>query len=242
MIFKEFHEEVIMSLGGSLVDVELEENDIMLAFKKAKRTFQQKGNDSYTRAFYRVPVKKGQQCYNIPPTIHTVIKVIRPTSGMFTDDPFSMATFNEVFGWKNSAGNNGDWISYDLTLQMIEIQKQYMAFDIQFHHDTQKHRIEFLKPPERDMGWIIECYHTLSDEEYMDLLWVQSWAIAEAKGMLGSAYRKFQSGLPSPDGSSASLDGNSLIQESQREKESLLEDILNGVDGSSDSAWEVYLV
>lgn len=240
MTFEEFHEEVIMSLGGSLVDVELDEKDTLLAFKKAKRTFQQKGNDSYSRSFYKVPVKKGQQCYNIPPTIHTVVKVIRPTFGIMTEDPFSMATFNEIFGWSNNAINTGDWLSYDLTLQLMEVWKRYIAFDIQFHHDKQGNKIEFLKPPERDMGWIIECYHTLKDEDYMDLLWVQSWAVAEAKGMLGSAYRKFQN-IPGPDGST-SLDGNSLIQESQREKEMLLEDIANGVDGSSDSAWEVYLV
>lgn len=240
MKFEDFHEEVILSLGGSLVDVELDEAETRLAFKKAKRTFQQKGNNSYKKSFYRVPVKKDKQCYNLPPTIHTVVKVIRPSPGVITEDPFSMATFNEVFGWSNNAINTGDWVSYDLTLQTMEIWKRYIAFDINFNHNPHNHTIEFLKAPERDTGWLLECYHDLSDEEYMDVLWVQNWTIAEAKAMLGSAYRKFPN-LPGPDGS-VSLDGNSLIQESQREKELLLEDILNGVDGGADSAWEVYLV
>jgi hypothetical protein len=230
MDFEEFKDDIMTSLGGNLIDVELEDKDIMLCFKKAKRTFQQKGHNSYRRDFYRLKVNKCQTRYSLPSSIHTIIKTIKPTIMFNNDDAFVVAAYNSLFSGSTTMG--GDWLSYDLTMQSVEMWRRYMAFDVQFHYDEFKNEITFLKPPEGDVYWLLEVYHDLSDEEYMEILWIQSWAIAEAKVIIGAAYRKF-SQLPGPDGA-ISLDGNSLIQESKDEKAMLLEDILNGVDGGND--------
>jgi hypothetical protein len=37
MTFDEFYDEIIMTLGGTLVDVELTEEDVLICFKKATR-------------------------------------------------------------------------------------------------------------------------------------------------------------------------------------------------------------
>lgn len=236
MTFEELRDEVIIGLGGGLVDVELSDQEIMLAFKRAKRTFIQKGNNSYRRCFYRLKVYRDQTTYQIPKDIHTIVKVIKPSFNTYTiDDAFSLATYNDLFGQRNIT--QGDWLSYELTLQMVEKWRRYMAYDVQFDHDEHRGSVHFLKPPEvESQFWLLECYSNLTDEEYMDNLWIQSWTAAEAKEMLGSAYSKFPS-LPGPDGP-VSLDGRSLKDEAKQEKERLLEDILNGVDGS-DSAWEI---
>lgn len=233
MNFDEFKEELEIGLGGGLVDVELEDKEYRLAFNKAKRTFIQKGNNSYRKCFLRLPVSRDKQTYMIPKDIHTVVKVIKPTTPHFTvNDEFSLVAYNQLFGQRSNADRNGDWLSYEFTLQLIERWRRYMAYDVQFQHDVHRGTITFLKPSEKQESvWLLECYTNLGDEEYMDNLWIQSWALAEAKGILGASYSKFPS-LPGPDGT-ISLDGRSLVEESKREKEQLLEDIANGVDGEA---------
>lgn len=232
MTFEEFKDDILTQLGGNLVDVELEDKEIQLAFKKAKRTFQQKGHNSYRRAFISLDVNKEQVTYQLPADVYTVVKAIKQSLTFSVNDSYSLAAYNDMFGSKQS-GNTGDYLSYEFTLQSIEMWRRYLAFDVQFHFDEFAKTITFLKPPEKTTDtWLIELYTNLTDEEYMDVLWIQEWAAAEAKQMLGMAYRKF-SQLPGPDGS-VSLDGSSLIQEAKQEKEQLLEDILNGLDGASD--------
>lgn len=238
MKFDDFYEEVILSLGGGLVDVELEPEHVQLAFKKAKRTFKQKGNDSYRRDFIRLPVDDCSMTYQIPSDVNTVVKIIKPNKWSYaTADPFAQRAFNDMFGDYHK-GNHSNYLTYELTLQMIETWKRYVDFDVQFHHNEFDSTISILHPASRKEVWLLEVYRDLSDEQYMDVLWIQSWAIAEAKIMLGTAYAKFPQ-LPGPDGS-VSLDGSRLIQEGDREKEKLIEDIHSGVDGHS-SAWEITL-
>lgn len=232
MDFEEFRDDIITQLGGGMVDVELDDTEIELAFKKAKRTFQQKGHNSYRRQFFRLPVTSCKMSYKLPTEVDTVVRVIQPSMGFNISDEFSMVAYNQMFG---STSNNqiGDWLSYEFTLQQIERWGRYNVKEIPFDYDPFRKTISFLKAPRgKNTVWLIELYTNLTDEEYMDILWVQEWAMAEAKQMLGNAYRKF-SQLSGPNGV-VSLDGGSLIQESKQEKEQLLDDILNGVDGSVD--------
>jgi len=59
--------------------------------------------------------------------------------------------------------------------------------------------------------------------------WVEKYATAEAKMMLGNAYRKFAS-IPGPGGGLA-LPGNDLITEGKEEKEKLEQDLLDFLYG-----------
>jgi hypothetical protein len=115
-------------------------------------------------------------------------------------------------------------------MQQIENAKRYMSYDVQFIHDKFRNNITLLKRPERTTIWLLECYLNLSEKEYMQIDWIFRWALAELKHTLGIAYRKFQS-LPSPTGET-SLSGSEYIQEAKEEKEALMEDIVNGVDGA----------
>ena len=229
---EDFFEEVMISLGGNLVDVELEDKELNLAFKKAKRTFIQKGHNSYRRMFYKTAVTKGCMIIPVPYNVDTVVRIIKPRRGFHIGDDFSLAAFNDIFPVTVSGGTSGDLLSYELTLQKLERWEKYMATDVDFNYDPFKHTISIMKAPLRDEVWLVELYTNLEDSEYMDILWIQNWTIAEAKIMLGTAYRKFSS-LPSPDGT-VSLDGGSLIQEGKEEKLALLEEIENYTDGAID--------
>lgn len=233
----EFFEEVISTLGGNLVDVELCPSDLMNCFKKAKRTFIQKGHNSYRREFMVLDVDKNTTVYNLPDVVDTVVKIVKPGSGWQLEDAFSMVAYNELFSDILSGGgccNRGgiDFLSYEFTLDRIERMRRIAAYEIQFHHDKFRKTLTFLKRPEVNTKWLVECYTNLTDDEYRQIDWILRWTVAEAKHMLGMAYRKFSS-LPGPTGET-SLSGSEYIQEAKEEKEQLLEDILNFVDGESD--------
>lgn len=251
---EDFKQDILYSLGGGLVDVEFEceeagidfdgTGSIDFAFRRAKKVYQQKGNDNWRKVFYPLQIVKGQRTYDLPEPdqvngggkIDTIVKIVKPTTGFNVEDPFSIAAYNDLFSaFGDSTGRAGgynrfDYLTYELTLQQIEQSRKYGAYHEQWLHDKHKNTLEFLKAPRiGDQVWFLECYVELTDDEYRDVLWVQEYATAIAKGMLGIAYRKFSS-LAAPTGE-VSLDGQSLVQEANEEKAQLMEDIQNHTDG-----------
>lgn len=236
---QEMFDEVVATIGGTLVDVELTESDLLVCFKKAKRTFQQKGHNSYRRQFIPFPVTKGTTVYAIPANVTTVVRFALPGSGFnfSSEDAFAMAAYNSLFDGitPSSYGcgsNTFDQLTYEMTLQKTDSMRRLMAAEPQFVHDKFANTITLLKPPAMDVTWMMECYANLTDDEYAQIDWIIRWTVAEAKHMLGIAYRKFPQ-LPGPTGD-VSLSGSEYLQEAEREKEQLIEDILNFVDGEED--------
>lgn len=238
MNVEDFREEVMASLGGNIVDVYLEDKDIDRAFRRAKKTFQQKGNDNFRKGYFRLPVNNCQMTYQLPSEISVVVQIIRPTMTFNAQDEFSLVAYNQLFGWNSTSGDiMGDWLSYEMTLQLHELWQRYMAFEIDFQHDEFRNTISMEKKPSRKNEiWLLECYHHLQDEEYREVLWIQDWTIAECKVMLGQAYRMIPQ-LPGPEGP-VNIDGNGMIQEGKDEMRTLLEDIQAGVDGAPE-AWGI---
>ena len=232
---EEMFEEVIAPIGGTLVDVELVESDLLICFKKAKRTFQQKGHNSYRKQFLPVAIAKGTSVYPVPDDVDTIVRFITPGSGVnfSSDDAFAIIGYNSMFDGNMYGGANGfDQNTYELHLHKIESLRRLTVTEQQFQFDKFAKTVRLLKTPRASATWFMECYTNLTDEEYSKIDWIIRWTVAEAKHMLGMGYRKFQN-LPGPMGET-SLSGGEYLQEAEREKEQLLEDILNFTDGESD--------
>lgn len=233
MTEEEFFDEIYTLLGDSMVDVELTERDLRVAFNRAKRTYQQHGPNNSNQSYFCLPVKSGKQEYMLPSSIHTVVKVIRPTFSWDVDDPLAVAAYNSLFFHHPSSIGTGDFVTMEFMHQNLETWRRYTAHDVDFHHNQRQGFIRLLNRPKHDEQWYLEVYSDITDDEYRAVLWIQSWALAEAKKILGGAYRKM-SGVPSPDGSSVSLGGEQMIQEATEEMRTLMEDIQNGVAGETD--------
>lgn len=231
----DFIQDVQMALSGSLVDVELEEAEIMWAFRRALSNYQQYGSNDFRRAFYKLSVERNKTVYDIPESINTTIRIIKPSHGFALDDDLSMAIFNEFFVGKGYGSTDGDFLSYEMFLQKMDRHRKYFAYDEQMIHDEFNNTIELLKTPKGDQTWYLECYKNLEDHEYMKVNWIFRWTVAESKILLGQAYRKFSS-LPSPTGE-VSIDGASMIQEGNDEKNRLREEAENGGDGSGTAGY-----
>jgi hypothetical protein len=233
-ISDQFYEEVMLRLGGSIVDVEMTECDFSTAFRAAKRTFKQKGHDNYRRAFLALEVNKATTTYQLPTEVDTVVKIIKPTYGWTVEDPFAMATYNEVFAsaYRGGAGSRADFLSYELSLQLVEMWQRYTVYDAQFDFDVFKKELRLLRKPETTTTWIVECYTTLTDDEYMQIDWIIRMTIALSKQILGAAYRKLGQ-VSGPDGP-VQLPGSEMIQEGKEEERILIEEIDMYTDGAAD--------
>ena len=234
MITTEFYEDILQELGGTLVDVELDFKDIDSSFRRAKSRYIQHGTNNWRKEFVPLTVEGGKFVYeDIDENIHTIIKLIKPNKDFFNlEDAFSMAAYQDMFAQWGTGADQMDMLSYELMLGQIERYKRMFAYDTQFIHDKFKNKLTLLNKPRGDATWFMEAYLNLEDEEYEQINWIRRFALADAKQTLGQAYRKF-SGIAAPTGE-VQLDGATMIQEAKQEKEELLQEIQDMVDGDGD--------
>lgn len=231
----EFVEDVLGMLSGNLVDVELEEEDLELAYRLAKKTWKQKGNDNLNQSFFAIQTEPDKNEYDIPVEVTDINEVIGSSNdfGFVQEDPFAMASFQETFTYGMGGSVSGDYFFiYDMTKQIIDNNKRYLAIEPNYKFNRRAHKLYLYNPPKTPRTLLLDVYRESTDEEYQEHLWILNWTVAECKQILGRAYRKFGS-LPSPTGESQ-IDGDQLVQEAQREKELLLEEIEHFVDGEPD--------
>ena len=235
--YEAFKNHVLTMIGDGLISVELEDEQIVAAFYRAKEIYKQRGSNPDRRQFILFDVEKGKREYDLPVNnIETIANIIQTRGGFRSEDPFTHSIVNNFLFHKSG---QLDMIVYDLTIQQVEQLKKYSAFYTQWIHHYYDNKIELLKEPHADETWFIEAYTNYSDEEFMDMTWVQRYTIAEAKGILGRAYRKFST-LTTPAGD-VQLDGDQLVQESNEEKEQLIEDIKNLVDSGRPTGYGIFM-
>lgn len=233
---QDFYDEVIASLGGTLVDVELETSDIDICFKKAKRVMKQKGHQNYRHLFFEINLSKGDVEFTVPGSVTEVVALIpQDSQSSISGDLFTKSVWESLFNYSgrfNYRYNGFDFVTYQLTLQQQEEYRRFGSFDLQYRFDQFQNKVQLIGGVKRDGSVIAECFVDLTDDEYCEIDWVIRWTTMEAKMMLGAAYRKF-SAIATPQGD-GQLSGSEMIQEAQREKEELLQEIQDYVDGSID--------
>jgi hypothetical protein len=222
------------ALAGNIIDVELTDGDIQFAFDQAKDIFIQRGNNNLDRKFYALSVITDQTTYTIPSNenIDTIVRVIKPRNGLGNDAPFSVGIIQSIFGSMYTGIHSGQsaLATYELSQQMLESFDIYMANNIQFVWQKRNNSLMFLDPPKVDGIWVLESYADLTDIEYESLIWIKQFSIAEAKIILGRAYRKFST-VTTPSGE-ISLDGGELISDGKEERQILIDNIAEYVDGA----------
>lgn len=231
MNFEEFYEEVIATLGGTLVDIELEEADIRMCYRKAKRKFLQEGNTGYRRLYAPLCVNRSTRQFVLSssPKVDTIVRIVKPRSStIYSGDPDMNLVLYDQLMYTHTG--RIDLLTYELTLQLGETINRYAADEIEFEYDKFRDTITIFTTPRQTGTWFAECYVELEDEEYYQIEWIMKWATAEAKEMLGQAYRKFSS-LSGPTGE-VQLAGTELISEAKEEKTLLIENMHDYTDGS----------
>jgi hypothetical protein len=123
-------------------------------------------------------------------------------------------------------GGIGDFF---LTQQYLEIMRRVLSNEGSWSVINGKYVQLYPSPRETPAPIIVE-YRALDSNTINHAYrnWIQRYALAAAKGILGHIRGKYKT-LPGPGGG-AQLDGTSLIQESTQEKQSLMEELMSEIE------------
>lgn len=230
------HFENFIRLGGSNIDVHLEDDDFDTAFKLAVRKYRQLGSGSVYQSYGALELLPQQQQYILDSRVDTVIKVWRArglfggaSGGSGAFESFGAATANTLL--RGGIGQNGaafDLYSYDQVLSYQETLDRLFVRELHyvFRHETNS--IFFTQVPIQREHVILHVAVLKSVEEMLNdhwcYQWLQDYSLAELKSMLGEKYRIFST-LPGAQGGTV-MKGEAIAGESREEKQKLEEDLL----------------
>lgn len=122
--------------------------------------------------------------------------------------------------------NVGDYL---LVQQYMEMIRKVLSRDGSYDIVNGKYLQLYPEPPVTPSPVILE-YRALDSNTILPAFrnWVQRYALACAKSVLGRVRGKYQS-IPGP-GKGAALDGKDLLQESAKEKETLMKELLMEIE------------
>jgi len=241
---QEMIDEIKLRLGAGLIDVELDPEHYETAVKLAIRYYRQRSTNSLIRAFVFLQVQPDVQTYTLPQEIQEIREVLRNNlggSGMAGAyfDPFGASFTNNIYMIQNpgglGTGGAGILATYDLAVGFQKLTARMFGREVQYVWDSANKKItfhrRFLSPEEIGLDlYMVRDEDTLLKDHY-SRPWIEDMATAQAKLMLGQGRGKFAS-LAGPQGG-ITLNGGELKQEATAEIAILLEELKNGIEGSS---------
>ena len=228
---------VMLMLGAPVVKVELDRQQLSLAVDEALRVFEEHAPASYYQYFYFMTTA-GQARYKLPPDIGLIRQVFW-RSGYTHCDNLSTALdgaialphmndgltdyYGYFMGYTTAApmyGRSGEWV---LMQQYNEMYKRLSSANGGWEWGPENEILLYPNPLGNE--WV--CVHYLQRmKEWPEVVtWMQQYALAEAKEMLGRIRSKYAT-VPGPNGG-LTLDGPQLISEAREDKPLLLQQLLD---------------
>jgi hypothetical protein len=248
----EIADYIRMRLADGIVDVELENSHYEMAIKQALIKYRQRSSNAVEESYVSMQLLPETQEYILPKEIMEVRTIYRRGIGSVTGttssqfEPFASGYLNT---YMLVAGRVGGLVNYELFAQYQKLaMKMFGGFmNYTFNKSTKKLIIE-RKMPYQGTGEntiadaetvLLWCYNYKPDwmllNDYQVFPWVQEYAYAFAKRLLGEARSKYST-IAGPNGG-VQLNGVALIAEAKEEIENLEEEIKRFMDGSSPLTW-----
>jgi len=233
--------EIYLSLGGGMIDIELDPEHYHLAINRALDRYRTRSTNALQEAFIFLELQPDVNEYVLPKEVMIVKNVYRRgstgnTPGGTFFDPFTAGIINSIYAIPYASGTSGDLITYDFAWQYQELVGRLFGRELIFHFDRVTKKLTFHRhfvTVETVLLWVYMMKPEnvlLSDPS--SRIWIRDYAIAQAKYMLGEA-RSYISGIPSPGGS-VTLNGESLKNEAIAEMQRLEEELMRYKDGPSE--------
>ena len=232
------YDYVNASLGGGMIDVELDPIHYGTALDKALSKFRQRSDNSVEESYLFLTCVEDQNEYTLPNEVIEVRKLFRRSIGSRTGggdggslfEPFNMAYTNTYL---LSGSKMGGLATYDLFSQHQELVGRMFGSFIEFKWNTTSKKLTLLQRPRAEEEILIYAYNHRPDSEllsdYLANQWIKDYTLASCKYMLGEARSKFAT-IAGPQGGSA-LNGDALKAEAAAEMEKLEMDVINQVAG-----------
>ncbi len=235
---QEVFDYVNLSLGGGMIDVELDQAHYEEALKKALAKFRQRSDNSVEESYLFLPTVIDQNTYTLPEEVIEVRKIFRRSIGSRTGggdggtlfEPFNLAYTNTYL---LASTNMGGLATYNAFAQYQELVGRMFGSFIEFKWNTTTKELVILQRPRAEEELLLYAYNFRPDSEllkdYLASQWIKDYTLAVCKYMLGEARSKFAT-IAGPQGGST-LNGDALKSEAQAEMEKLETDVMNQVAG-----------
>ncbi len=233
-----------LRLGDGMIDVELDREHYLMAIKQALTRYRQRAEHSVEESYAFLDLVKDTQEYILPKEIVSVRQIFRRGVGGLTNggnqfEPFSASFINT---YMMIGGQVGGLTNYEL---FVDYQKLTMLMfggyiNFTFNEATRKLTIVRRLPfdTENVLLWV---YNHKPDQAILNdskaFPWIQDYAYAMSKHMLGEARERFAT-IVGPQGGSA-LNGQQLKAEGKAEMDQLMGDLDKYVDGSAPLTWVI---
>lgn len=231
---KDLRKAINIRLAGTLVDVELEKDELDYAIGFALDIYRQRVENATKEQGIIFGVKEGQQKYDLSDRedIIDIVGIYRNSLGATASsgrdlDPFLLQFTNQMMSYAGGTNGYGSLATLDFQRQHLELLEVLMAHQPQYYFNKSTNELTFHNMINRDEAYLVvaECWR--SDEELFNdpdiYPWIQSYAIAVSKQILGDARSMFQT-LAGPGGG-ISMNGSELKQEAQVEIDKLEEEL-----------------
>lgn len=232
------YDYVNTSLGGGMIDVELDPIHYETALNKALSKFRQRSDNSVEESYLFLTTVVDQNEYILPSEVIEVRKLYRRSIGSRTGggdggslfEPFNMAYTNTYL---LSGSKMGGLATYDMFAQHQELVGRMFGSFIEFKWNTTTKKLTLLQRPRAEEEILLYAYNYRPDEQlladYLASQWIKDFTLASCKYMLGEARSKFAT-IAGPGGGST-LNGDALKAEAQSEMEKLENEVQMAVAG-----------
>ena len=225
---QEIFDYVNTSLGGGMIDVELDPKHYEVALQDAFDRFRQRSDNSVEESYMFLPLVQDQNDYILPNEVIEVRQIFRRSIGSRSGggdggtifEPFNLAYTNTYL---LASSNMGGVATYNMFAQYQELVGRMFGSFVEFKWNPTTHKLTILQRPRQGEEVLLECYNYRPDSEllkdYLAKKWLKDYTLAKCKYMLGEARSKFNT-IAGPQGGT-SLNGDALKQEAQAEMERL---------------------
>ena len=236
---------VRLQLGDYIVDVELDAEHYEAAYQKTIGTYRQRAQGAYEESYTFMELVKDVNIYTLPQEVIQVRQIFRRTFGDSTGpfasnfDPFSQASLNVYLMNFNVAGGLA---TYDFYSQYVELAARMFGGYMNYTWNPVTKKLQLIRDPkgtgENVLLWTYNLkpeFNLLSDFQIQQ--WIRDYMVANCKMIIGEAREKFAQ-IAGPQGG-GSLNGAAMKAEAQTQMDSLIQQLVNYVDGSQPLSWVI---
>ena len=235
---EELIKQLKLRLGDGMVDVELDREHYDAAIDLAVGKYRQLSSGSVEESIIFIQTIPGITEYTLPSEVIEVRRLYRRgigtnSGGGSNFDPFDVA-FNNMYMLQ--AGQIGGLAVFDAFASYKETIGRVFGSEYNFLWNRNTKLLKILRNVNHDEEVAVGVYNFVPEVVLLSDIyasqWLASYALANAKFMLGEARSKYTSGLPGAGGA-IQLNGADLKAEAQSEMEALKTSLHNMEEGNS---------
>lgn len=230
---RKLHDNIRMILGAPSIRIELTKQQIDKCIDNALLMLRKKSSYSYKKGMFFLDLKPNQQVYTLTDRCVGFNKIVditvihRMKQGAFKtaysqNDNFAFAALQQMYTL-----GTFDILTYHLTSAYVEELEVLFASRIMYQWLERKRELKIYQVVRGKERVLLEAIIERTEQELLNdretALWIERWAVAEAKSMLAQIRGKFVT-LPGPTGSTQ-LNHADLQTQVETEKNALIEEI-----------------